>query len=380
MPFFSQHAYGRCRGESMSLGELKNQFNRGSITIPSFQRKFVWVPALQQRYLETVGKRGPLYGFIMNRKEDETYDLIDGQNRCKTLLGFMSDEITYVTDEGDEIKFSEMEQREQRIFESIRVNYILADEWNNDDCQEYFQMIQEGMKLTKGEMIHSAQNNIFQNKIVHLANLFQEILQKKKKEGGFHYTNKRYIHYEIIGGLLKIFMDNKYYDRPGQVALKEMKKWTDFGSNGDLSQEEIERLANLDAAVVTFEKVMMHYVILREASDNLSNMTYSRDATFIRSMFFIFKNDLHLVDTENGPSQEVIQRFDEMMGVILTKNTPLYDYITLCGTKGKMNQIMGEYKRVYDNPLSQFINPENYEEVSDVEESDETDESNSSGE
>ena len=161
-------------------------------------------------------------------------------------------------------------------------------------------------------------------------------------------------------------MDSKYHDRPGQVAIKEMKKWTDFGSNGDLSQEEIEQLANLDEAVLTFEQVMKHYIILREASDNLSNMTYSRDATFIRSMYFIFLNDLHLVDPGNGPSQEVIQRFDEMMGIILSKNTTLHDYITLCGTKGRMEQIMGEYKRVYDNPFSQFVQPVNTDIASDT--------------
>jgi hypothetical protein len=301
MPFFSKHAYGKIKGgESMSLRELKNQMECGDINIPSFQRKFVWVPALQQRYLETVAKRGPLYGCIMNRKEDETYDLIDGQNRCTTLIKFMNDEITYEMEEGGGIKFSEMDQRERRIFEGIRVNYILADEWNDHDCQEYFQMIQEGMKLTKGEMIHAAQNNIYQNKIVHLANMFQDILKRPKKECGFNYTNRRYIHYEIIGGLLKIIMDNKYHDRPGQAALKEMKKWTDFGSNEDLSQEEIEQLANLDEAVLAFEQIMKHYIILREASDNMSNMTYSRDATFVRSMYFIFLNDLHTPTLDPG--------------------------------------------------------------------------------
>ena len=95
-------------------------------------------------------------------------------------------------------------------------------------------------------------------------------------------------------------------------------------------------------------------------------MTYSRDATFIRSMYFIFMNDLHTLDPGNGPSQEIILRFDEMMGIILSKNTTLHDYITLCGTKGKMEQIMGEYKRVYDNPLSQFVLPVNTGIVSDT--------------
>jgi len=163
-------------------------------------------------------------------------------------------------------------------------------------------------------------------------------------------------------------MDNHYLNRPGLVALKEMKKWDNFPQGTDLTEEEAERLVNLDTAVQTFEQVMKHYIILREASDNLSKMTYSRDATFIRSMYFIFMNDLHTptLDPGNGPSQEIIQRFDEMMGIILSKNTPLHDYITLCGTNGKMDQIMGEYKRVYDNPLSQFVQPVNTDIVSDT--------------
>ena len=54
------------------------------------------------------------------------------------------------------------------------------------------------------------------------------LFKNPKKEGGFNYVNKRYLHFEIIGGLLKVFMDGKYYDRPGQVALKELKKWDGF--------------------------------------------------------------------------------------------------------------------------------------------------------
>ena len=375
MSFFASDIYGDYTHGTITLGEFKRQMGESyndenaGIKVPDYQRNFVWTAPLKQRYLDTLSKRGPVFGFVMNyRSSDGVYELIDGQNRGKTIFEFMNDDLVYnrSPEEGGALKYSDIEGSDKRLFDRMEIHFIKSLNWDEDECQEYFRTIQDGMKLTKGEEIHSAQNNIYQNKIVHLATKYEDILKRPKKEGGFHYTNRRFIHYEIIGGLLKIIMDNHYLDRPGQVALKEMKKWDNFPQGTDLSQVEIEQLANLDEAVQTFEQVMKHYIILREASDNLSNMTYSRDATFIRSMYFIFMNDLHILDPGNGPSQEIILRFDEMMGIILSKNTTLHDYITLCGTKGKMEQIMGEYKRVYDNPLSQFVLPVNTGIVSDT--------------
>lgn len=360
--FFGDDIYGEYTSGSISLGDFKRQMDDKSIVIPGFQRNFVWTGPLKQRYLETLSKRGPIFGFVMNYiSSDGVYQLIDGQNRGTTMYEFMSNKILFNkdSDDGGSIKYEDIKGSEKRIFDRQEIHFIKTINWSEDDCQDYFRCIQEGMKLTRGEEIHSAQNNFFQNKIVYLSRLFNESLEKKKKEGGFNYplekTKNRYVHYEIIGCLLTIFLDNKWYDRPGQVALKQMKLWDDFDSESN-EESDIARKTSLENAVNTFERVMKYYITLRDNSDNLNNMTYSRDSTFMRNMFFIFKNNLH--NDMETPSEDIIEKFNETMGVILTKNTPLFKYIVQCGTNGGMDQIMEQYMRVFTDPNSVFILPQ----------------------
>ena len=365
--FFSDDIYDDFTSGSISLGDFKRQMEETAVVCPTLQRNFVWTPALKQRYLETLSKRGPIFGFVMNYKSSEgVYELIDGQNRGKTIYQFMTDEISFNndSDDGGTIKYSDITGQEKRKFDRQEIHFIKALNWSEDECQEYFRTIQDGMKLTKGEEIHSAQNNHFQKKIVYLANLFAEPLKRPKRDGGFNYVNKRFLDYEIIGGLLKIFMDQKYYDRPGQVALKELKTWDNFDPMASPSMagfpdpDDTVRFNALEAAVAVFESVMKFHIQLREGSENMNTMTYSRDSTFMRSMYFIFKNKLHLVDPVQDPPLALVQRFDAMMGVILKKKTPLYDQISVWGGYGGIDNIMDEYMRVFRDPTSEFVRPE----------------------
>lgn len=354
MSFFASDIYGDYTHGTMTLGEFKRQMGESyndenaGIKVPDYQRNFVWTAPLKQRYLDTLSKRGPVFGFVMNyRSSDGVYELIDGQNRGKTIFEFMNDDLVYnrSPEEGGALKYSDIEGPDKRLFDRMEIHFIKSLNWDEDECQEYFRTIQDGMKLTKGEEIHSAQNNIFQNKIVHLATKYNTILRDTKKEGGFNYTNKRYIHYEVIGGLIKMLQDDKYYDRAGQIALKEVKKWDSFPQGTDLTEEEVARLVNLDAAVQRFEELMDYHVILRGDCEPLNTMAYGRDATFIRNMFFIHKNIAHM---KSLPEIEQMMRFSEMNETVLTKHTPVHDQIKVWGGYGGMNDIMDKYREVYD--------------------------------
>lgn len=357
MAFFGEDPYANYTSQSISVGDFYRQMTDEGITIPEYQREFVWTSIYKQRYLQTLSQRGPIFGFVMNyNSEDGTYDVIDGQNRGKTIFEFMSDNLTFNRgpEDGGALKYSEMDSAEKRKFDRMEIHFIKTFDWSDDECQEYFRSIQEGMKLTKGEEIHSAQNNIFQNKIVYLVNLYKDILTKKRKEGGFNYTGKRYIEYEVFGCLLKCFMDNKYYDRPGQIAIKELKHWDNFPTE-NLTTDENERLEQLNEAVALFEKIMSYMCVMRENSNNLTNLVHHRDSTFMRNIWFIHVYRMYESAAPELP--ESISRFDDMMGVILKKNTDRHRQIKIWYTTGGMNKIMEEYRRVYDDPNVDFELP-----------------------
>jgi hypothetical protein len=346
--FFSESLYGNYTSGSMSLGDYKRQMDDESVQTPDYNRNFVWTPNLKQRYLETLSKRGPIFGFVFNLNDDDgVYEMIDGQNRGKSIYEFMTDRLIYnrPLEEGGGLKYSEITGQERRLFDRMEIHFIKTINWNEDDCQEYFRSIQDGMKLTKGEEIHSAQNNIFQMKIVHLINRYNEILKKPKKDGGMNYTDKRYKNFEVIGGLLVMLRDGEYMDRAGQVAYKELKLWDNVDGN-NLSPADITRLRDLDEAVQLFESTMEYMITLRDRCPTLNNIAYSRDSTFIRNMWFIklFRDEMEPAGSENE-----FLKFDGMMQVVLKKKTALHDKIKVWGGYGGMADIMGAYKDVYDS-------------------------------
>jgi hypothetical protein len=344
--FFDENVYDEFTSQSMSIIEFKRRMDDETLIIPKFQRNTVWNNKLKQKYLDTISKKGPLFGFVLNwNKDKNVYELIDGQNRGKTICGFMDDEFKYKNNESEcGINYSDITGSEKRMFDNLEIHFIKTFNWSHESCINYFRTIQEGMKLTDGEQIHSADNNIFSIKINDLYKEYEKYFNTNNKNGGFQYgKNKRYKAHEIIGGLLKIFMDNKYYDRPGKISLDELNRF-------DMDDYASDKKDILENSVHTFKLVFNYLISIKDKSENLKQLKYSRDSTFMRCMYFIFKN----IEYKSDLTDESIQKFDTMIGVVLNKETPLYDYIQIQSTRHGIENIMKEYIRVYNEPESTF--------------------------
>ena len=129
MAFFGEDPYANYTSQSISVGDFYRQMTDEGIMIPEYQREFVWTSIYKQRYLQTLSQRGPIFGFVMNyNSEDGTYDVIDGQNRGKTIFEFMSDNLTFNRgpEDGGALKYSEMESAEKRKFDRMEMFVLLV--------------------------------------------------------------------------------------------------------------------------------------------------------------------------------------------------------------------------------------------------------------
>ncbi len=64
---------------------LVRRLNNDDILIPAFQREFVWSRAISSRFVESLLLGLPVPGIFLYRMEDDRYQVIDGQQRVKTL-------------------------------------------------------------------------------------------------------------------------------------------------------------------------------------------------------------------------------------------------------------------------------------------------------
>lgn len=70
---------------------LVKRLNRGDIKLPGFQRGFVWSPTEQSRFIESLILGLPVPNiFLAKDNESKTLNIIDGQQRLKTLQRYLA--------------------------------------------------------------------------------------------------------------------------------------------------------------------------------------------------------------------------------------------------------------------------------------------------
>ena len=80
-------------GLDFDVDGLIRRLDRGNIEIPEdFQREFVWTQAISSRFVESLLLGLPVPGIFLYRMEDGKYQVIDGQQRLKTLQRFRDGE------------------------------------------------------------------------------------------------------------------------------------------------------------------------------------------------------------------------------------------------------------------------------------------------
>jgi hypothetical protein len=74
---------------------LVKRLNRGDIKLPGFQRGFVWSPTEQSRFIESLILGLPVPNIFLARDgNSKTMNIIDGQQRLKTLQKYLSGEFS----------------------------------------------------------------------------------------------------------------------------------------------------------------------------------------------------------------------------------------------------------------------------------------------
>ncbi|HEY6435537.1 MAG TPA: DUF262 domain-containing protein, partial [Ignavibacteriaceae bacterium] len=81
--------------KEISIKELYNLIETQKIDLnPSYQRNFIWSPDNQKELIDTILNSYPLPNFFLYQKSDDSYEMVDGQQRSKTIYRFIKGDIT----------------------------------------------------------------------------------------------------------------------------------------------------------------------------------------------------------------------------------------------------------------------------------------------
>ena len=78
-----------------TIGELINLIESQKINLrPPYQRNFIWSSKDQKLLIDSIRKGYPLPNFFILKNKDNTFEMVDGQQRAITIYKFIKNEFT----------------------------------------------------------------------------------------------------------------------------------------------------------------------------------------------------------------------------------------------------------------------------------------------
>ncbi len=192
---------------------------------PSYQRNFIWSVDNQKELIDTILKRYPLPNFFLFKKPDGKYEMVDGQQRTKTIYRFIKGVIS-ASKEFNKRTFSEIDQEG---FLEYRIPVIVISNLSaSDSLKEFYVLInKKGVHLNPAEVNKSEYHDTnflrlandlltYQN-LINL-NLFSEASSKRMNDRSFIEELLAYLYSGIkdkkksVDSLFKNDIDQNEYD------------------------------------------------------------------------------------------------------------------------------------------------------------------------
>lgn len=154
-----------------SVSSLVEMMNKGDVKIPEFQRRYVWSDRQASRLIESLIIQCPLPVIYMNQERDETFSVIDGNQRLNSLKRYLEDEFplsgltSYPELAG--LKFSQLDKRFQRHIANrvMRCTIILKDTHPQVKFDVFERLNSGAVALTRQELRHG----LYYGKLLKLA-------------------------------------------------------------------------------------------------------------------------------------------------------------------------------------------------------------------
>lgn len=160
-----------------SIATIYDYLEKGSITIPDFQRNYVWSKIQASKLIESLIIQCPIPVIYLNQEKDETLSVIDGNQRLTSIKLFLEDGfklkgLTAYPDL-DGYTFSELDPRFQRHIQNRTLRVILIlKETHPQIKMDVFERLNTGsVKLSAQELRHG----IYHGPLIRLLDTLSQI-------------------------------------------------------------------------------------------------------------------------------------------------------------------------------------------------------------
>jgi len=195
--------------ETWQIKDLVNLIDNQDIDLePSYQRNFIWSPKNQMELIDTILNGLPIPNFFIYQNSDGSYEMVDGQQRTRTIYKFIKGSITSSRSLGSKT----INEIDRFIFHSYRIAVIkLSNVTDRTILNSFYVLINKtGVHLNTPEVYKAEFDGTnfmkLANEVLEYQNfidldIFSEAITKR--------MNDRAFVEELIGYIILGYIDKK---------------------------------------------------------------------------------------------------------------------------------------------------------------------------
>lgn len=222
-----------------SVLTLVKMMENEEVTIPEFQRRYVWSDRQASRLVESLIIQCPIPVIYLNQEKDETFSVIDGNQRLTSLKRFLEDKFTLIGltsyPELTGLLYSQLDKRIQRHISNrvLRCTVILKDTHPQVKFDVFERLNSGAVALSRQELRHG----LYYGQLLKAAAKVANELKLDKNFG--HRKDKRMKAEELVIRYWALNQGIGVYEKPLATFITNYAE-----SNRNPSNEDLEQLLN----------------------------------------------------------------------------------------------------------------------------------------
>ena len=263
---------------------------------PSYQRGEVWPDDRKIDLINSILSGITLPPIILNQKQSDKFDVMDGKQRLTSIIGFMNNIFPIVLDDNVNLYFSKIPDDKnnsiifseecQESFKNKEIQVTIYNNLSEQNQRDIFQRINYGSPLRTGELLKALNSKgliLIEELISKHNNKFVEIGIK----------NDRCSNYLKIAAIIALVKENYEYSSAGKPAMKYFEKWNYSDSEESEIMDKMTYIIN--------EIYNLHKKIKDYHSKRSSNM-YNKKWNYGDILF-----NIHYINKHSNKFKDLVQ-------------------------------------------------------------------------
>jgi len=267
--------------KSLTIKSLIEMIEGGNLDLsPSYQREFIWSLKDQKELIKTIQKVYPLPNLFINELENGSFEMVDGQQRSRSIYRYYKDEIKFT-------KKDSLGTLDKSVFLNYELPVVFLSNASQEEIREFYVLINK-----KGKFLNVPEVQRSEFRETNFLKLAEKLTADQKfinldlfsNTSSIRLNDRDFVQ-ELLGYLLMGYKDFENKENIGYEGVRDKKKYIDSEIfPEDISDEESKKLET------DFIRVL-DKIILLDSYKPVNSTRYRQRNDFYTLFNFLNKHD-----------------------------------------------------------------------------------------